>query len=206
MSWTHPMSPDRSLERPSTACVRECVRACGSIWWFVLLLSRYCISGKCPSRLSISFPSSECISSYLDLVVAGLAGSPQMISATIIAISRVLYEFRGEADSRWVPQCHMTNAFTSTVHVKATRAPALLGRRWKTLQPQFCWNASFTGLSWIHPGFWGRLSTHPSLSAYPNPNPAPTETLNLTLGAPPETLIDPSSLPPSLFSDHCVVE
>lgn len=38
----------------------------------------------------------ECLTSFLELVVAGIAGSPHMISATIISVSRVVYEFRSE--------------------------------------------------------------------------------------------------------------
>ena len=43
-----------------------------------------------------SFDVLECLTSFLELVVAGIAGSPHMISATIISVSRVVYEFRSE--------------------------------------------------------------------------------------------------------------
>ena len=31
------------------------------------------------------------------MVLAGLAGSPQMISATLLALTRILYEFKGNS-------------------------------------------------------------------------------------------------------------
>ncbi|XP_071947906.1 RRP12-like protein [Antedon mediterranea] len=36
----------------------------------------------------------ECLGQFLDLVVAGFAGSPQMISATILSLTRIVYEYR----------------------------------------------------------------------------------------------------------------
>ena len=42
----------------------------------------------------------ECLTSFLELVVAGIAGSPHMISATIISVSRVVYEFRSEYSTK----------------------------------------------------------------------------------------------------------
>lgn len=41
----------------------------------------------------------ECLISFLELVVAGIAGSPHMISATIISLSKVVYEFRHDVPS-----------------------------------------------------------------------------------------------------------
>ena len=38
----------------------------------------------------------ECLTSFLELVVAGIAGSPHMISATVISVARVVYEFRSK--------------------------------------------------------------------------------------------------------------
>lgn len=58
----------------------------GSLWlnWFIY-------------RLDILFLCSvECLTSFLELVVAGIAGSPHMISATVISVSRVVYEFRSK--------------------------------------------------------------------------------------------------------------
>ncbi|KAJ7336525.1 pre-rRNA processing protein [Desmophyllum pertusum] len=46
----------------------------------------------------------ECLTSFLELVIAGIAGSPHMISATIISVSRVLYEFRSEIPSAILEQ------------------------------------------------------------------------------------------------------
>ncbi|KAK3094601.1 hypothetical protein FSP39_003915 [Pinctada imbricata] len=43
--------------------------------------------------------SQEALHSYFKLVMAGLAGSPQMISATLLALTRILYEFKDEIDS-----------------------------------------------------------------------------------------------------------
>ena len=41
----------------------------------------------------------ECLMSFLELVVTGIAGSPHMISATVISLSRVVYEFRSEYET-----------------------------------------------------------------------------------------------------------
>lgn len=41
----------------------------------------------------------ESMTSFLELVAAGIAGSPHMISATIISVSKIVYEFRGEIPS-----------------------------------------------------------------------------------------------------------
>lgn len=38
----------------------------------------------------------ESMISFLELVAAGIAGSPHMISATIISVSKIVYEFRGK--------------------------------------------------------------------------------------------------------------
>ena len=43
-------------------------------------------------------PSSSCaesVTQYMKVVLAGLAGSPHMVSATVISLSRLLYEFHG---------------------------------------------------------------------------------------------------------------
>lgn len=46
----------------------------------------------------------ECLTSFLELVAAGIAGSPHMISATIISVSRVVYEFRSKYP---IAICHL---------------------------------------------------------------------------------------------------
>ena len=38
----------------------------------------------------------ESIKSYFNLVLAGLAGSPHMISCTLLVLSKLAYEFHGE--------------------------------------------------------------------------------------------------------------
>ena len=38
---------------------------------------------------------SDGLQEYFKMVLAGLAGSPQMISATLLALTRILYEFKG---------------------------------------------------------------------------------------------------------------
>lgn len=39
--------------------------------------------------------SAECVSDYLLTVLAGLAGSTHMVSATLLALARLVYEFHG---------------------------------------------------------------------------------------------------------------
>lgn len=46
----------------------------------------------------------ECLTSFLELLVAGIAGSPFMISATIVSVSRVIYEFKDEIPSALLEQ------------------------------------------------------------------------------------------------------
>ncbi|EDO48743.1 predicted protein [Nematostella vectensis] len=46
----------------------------------------------------------EGLVAYLELVLAGLAGSPHMVSATIISISRLVFEFRGDIPSKVMEQ------------------------------------------------------------------------------------------------------
>ena len=41
------------------------------------------------------FLSLACIESYLGTLVAGLGGSPNMVSGTIIAVSKIIYEYKG---------------------------------------------------------------------------------------------------------------
>lgn len=54
----------------------------------------------CNARFRSSDKSrQECLTSFLELVVAGIAGSPHMISATVISVARVVYEFRSEIPS-----------------------------------------------------------------------------------------------------------
>ena len=36
-----------------------------------------------------------CIETYLETLLAGFGGSPNMVSGTIIAISKIVYEYRG---------------------------------------------------------------------------------------------------------------
>lgn len=40
-------------------------------------------------------PCVESVNQYMKLVLAGLAGSAHMVSATVISLSRLLYEFHG---------------------------------------------------------------------------------------------------------------
>jgi hypothetical protein len=39
--------------------------------------------------------SEDTVKNYIGLLLAGLAGSPTLISATILALARVTHEFRG---------------------------------------------------------------------------------------------------------------
>lgn len=39
---------------------------------------------------------------YFSLVLAGLAGSPQMVSCTLISLSRLVYEFHGEYSTEYL--------------------------------------------------------------------------------------------------------
>ena len=41
------------------------------------------------------FPS-ESMMKYFSLVLAGLAGSPRMVSCTLLSLSKLVYEFHGE--------------------------------------------------------------------------------------------------------------
>ena len=47
------------------------------------------------------------IEDYLHMLLAGLHGSPQLMSCTVLAISRVVYELRGSADLRCKKQCKL---------------------------------------------------------------------------------------------------
>lgn len=38
----------------------------------------------------------EVLAGYVDLLLAGLAGSPQLISGTLLALTRVMYEYKGK--------------------------------------------------------------------------------------------------------------
>ena len=40
----------------------------------------------------------ESVTDYFLLVLAGLAGSPRMVAATIMALARLVYEFHGEEE------------------------------------------------------------------------------------------------------------
>ena len=58
----------------------------------------------------------ECLTSFLELVVAGIAGSPHMISATVISVARVVYEFRSKCCDTmepflWDTSIHWTPPF-----------------------------------------------------------------------------------------------
>ena len=46
-----------------------------------------------PTLLQFFF--SACIETYLETLLAGFGGSPNMVSGTIIAISKIIYEYRG---------------------------------------------------------------------------------------------------------------
>ena len=52
---------------------------------------KFCLTG--PMVLFCYF--SDGLQEYFKMVLAGLAGSPQMISATLLALTRILYEFKG---------------------------------------------------------------------------------------------------------------
>ena len=45
---------------------------------------------------SLSLSISESVSRYLGVVLAGLAGSAHMVSATVISLSHLLFEFHGQ--------------------------------------------------------------------------------------------------------------
>ena len=54
--------------------------------------------GKAVGRWSAAGGSDEsAIMGYFELVMAGLAGSPHMLSCTVLAITRIIYEFKGKA-------------------------------------------------------------------------------------------------------------
>lgn len=54
--------------------------------------------GKAVGRWSAAGGSNEsAIMGYFELVMAGLAGSPHMLSCTVLAITRIIYEFKGKA-------------------------------------------------------------------------------------------------------------
>ncbi len=40
--------------------------------------------------------SPACIETYLGTLVAGFGGSPNMVSGTVIAIAKIVYEYRGK--------------------------------------------------------------------------------------------------------------
>ena len=44
-----------------------------------------------------SLSTSEAVSDYFLTVLAGLAGSAHMVSATLLALSRLVYEFHGKS-------------------------------------------------------------------------------------------------------------
>ena len=67
--------------------------------WSVHLLPLI-LSSSPPPSLSLSL-SAESVSRYLGLVLAGLAGSAHMVSASVISLSRLLYEFHGEQGLQW---------------------------------------------------------------------------------------------------------
>ena len=46
-------------------------------------------------------PTVEAVTRYMHLVLAGLAGSAHMVSASVISLSRLVYEFHGQ----WRPVC-----------------------------------------------------------------------------------------------------
>ena len=74
----------------------------------------------------------ECLTSFLELVVAGIAGSPHMISATVISVARVVYEFRSKC-------CDTVEPLLRDASIKWT--PPFKGHNiwsWKKSSHKFC--------------------------------------------------------------------
>ena len=66
---------------------------------YLELCSQYLLSYICSSAVSqflFIFFFSEGLQDYFKMVMAGFAGSPQMISATLLALTRIMYEFKGD--------------------------------------------------------------------------------------------------------------
>ena len=62
-------------------------------------------SAEAAQTLSIFLPTVtlfflylDCIEEYFQLVMAGLAGSPHMISATLLAFTKLVFQYRGRSD------------------------------------------------------------------------------------------------------------
>lgn len=53
-----------------------------------------------PINVTHPFCCVESVTQYMKLVLAGLAGSAHMVSATVISLSRLLYEFHGRGRGR----------------------------------------------------------------------------------------------------------
>ena len=51
----------------------------------------------CHLHESLMLYTSEAVSDYFLTVLAGLAGSAHMVSATLLALSRLVYEFHGKS-------------------------------------------------------------------------------------------------------------
>ena len=86
----------------------------------------------------------ECLTSFLELVVAGIAGSPHMISATVISVARVVYEFRSKC-------CDTVETLLRDASIKWT--PPFKGHNiwsWKKVPIHF---VSVTSIEGIHL-FW----------------------------------------------------
>ncbi len=47
---------------------------------------------------TLTFVFAEALKQYFQLVLAGLAGSAHMISATELALTRILFEFKSESN------------------------------------------------------------------------------------------------------------
>ena len=81
----------------------------------------------------------ECLTSFLELVVAGIAGSPHMISATVISVARVVYEFRSkccdtvepllwETSIKWTPLFRGHNIWSrKKVHITFVSVTSIEG-------------------------------------------------------------------------------
>lgn len=64
----------------------------------------------------ISVDYIESLKKYLTLVLAGLAGSPRMVSCTLLALAKLLYEFHGikkspQVTSFSIPHCPLHSLY-----------------------------------------------------------------------------------------------
>ena len=54
---------------------------------------------RCAAELTLLLPVTASIEEYIKIVAAGMVGTtPHMISATITALSRLIFEFQGECE------------------------------------------------------------------------------------------------------------